>query len=506
MINQAAPLIDLSRYVIDESHLLDLVRDLCNMLTAEKINYCHWKSNVSLDRSARGENDLDLLIARSDAESFNVILYTLGFKEFYTSSENSLPGIRNYYGYDRKTLRLVHLHAHYQLMIGNDFTKSYHLPIEKPYLESAHREGLFRIPAPEFELVVFTIRMMLKHATWDSILGKQGKLSPSEQQELKYLSIVASMEKVYKILAEYLPVINADIFDGCLRAIQSKTRFWFRIRVSQQLLNALRDCNRRTQITDIFLKGQRRIQTAFQRRLLKSISKLRPSNGGMIIAFVGGDGAGKTTSVEHIEAWLSKHFNTQKIHLGKPTWSTTTILVRAMIKIGRIIGFYPFVTISTQEMLDPKEIKFPGYPWMLREVCTARDRYLMYHKARQLASNGRIVICDRFPLKIIKLMDGLYPVDAIANLFPQKIIVRNLARIVNKYYQSILLPELLIVLKVDPDVAVLRKADEDETFVRARSSEIWNSHFRGTKIRVINANQDMQAVLSEIREIIWSEI
>jgi hypothetical protein len=300
MINQAAPLIDLSNYVNDESQPLDLIRDLCNMLVTENINYCHWKSNVSLDRSARGENDLDLLIARSDTVCFNTILCTLGFKEFYASSENSLPGIHNFYGYDWKTLKLVHVHAHFQLMIGNDFTKSYHLPIEKAYLESSHQVGLFRVPTPEFELVVFTIRMILKHATWDSILGGQGALSPSEQKELKYLLGVACMNKVNKILAEYLPAINEEVFDNCLRAIQSKEKIWFRIRVSQQLLNVLRDCSRRNQISDILLKGERRIQAAVQRRLFNSTTKLRPSNGGLIIAFVGGDGAGKTSSVEHI--------------------------------------------------------------------------------------------------------------------------------------------------------------------------------------------------------------
>jgi len=192
MIDQAALLADPLHCMIDESQILDLVRDLCNLLAAEKINYCHWKSNISLHRSAQGENDLDLLIARSDTDNFNIILDKLGFKEFYTSSEKSVPGIRNYYGFDRKTIKLVHLHVHYLLMLGNDFTKSYHLPIEKPYLESAHQDGLFRVPEPEFELVVFTIRMILKHATWDSILGRQGKLSPSEQQELKYLSGIPS--------------------------------------------------------------------------------------------------------------------------------------------------------------------------------------------------------------------------------------------------------------------------------------------------------------------------
>ena len=185
-------------------------------------------------------------------------------------------------------------------------------------------------------------------------------LSPSEQKELKHLSGAACIEKVYKILAEYLPAINAEVFDNCIQAIQSKEKIWFRIRVSQQLLNVLRDCNRRNQISDIFLKGERRIQAAVQRRLFKSTSKLHPSNGGLVIAFVGGDGAGKTSSVEHIETWLSKYFDTKKIHLGKPTWSATTVLVRSILKIGKIIGLYPFVTIPIQDMLDPEALKISG--------------------------------------------------------------------------------------------------------------------------------------------------
>ena len=45
-----------------EKIALDLVVKLCETLAAQKIDYCHWKSNTFLDRSASGDNDLDLLI------------------------------------------------------------------------------------------------------------------------------------------------------------------------------------------------------------------------------------------------------------------------------------------------------------------------------------------------------------------------------------------------------------------------------------------------------------
>jgi thymidylate kinase len=42
-----------------------------------------------------------------------------------------------------------------------------------------------------------------------------------------------------------------------------------------------------------------------------------------------------------------------------------------------------------------------------------------------------------------------------------------------RYYEQIHLPDLLIVLKLDPELAVQRKTEETETSVRARSSEVW---------------------------------
>ena len=44
---------------------LELVRFLCQALLLNGVSYCHWKSNDALDRSASGENDLDLLVEAS---------------------------------------------------------------------------------------------------------------------------------------------------------------------------------------------------------------------------------------------------------------------------------------------------------------------------------------------------------------------------------------------------------------------------------------------------------
>ena len=128
-----------------EQPTLDLVYALCRALDTEGVAYCHWKSNAALDRSAKGENDLDLLVSRADAQLFAGILCRLGFKQAQAIPQQQLPAVVSYYGYDKGAERLVHVHAHYQLIVGHDATKNYRLPIERPFLESAIHDGLFRM-------------------------------------------------------------------------------------------------------------------------------------------------------------------------------------------------------------------------------------------------------------------------------------------------------------------------------------------------------------------------
>ena len=153
--------------------VLPLVQQLCHVLSTEDIDYCHWKSNNMLERSASGNNDLDLLISRSDGSRFTEILFRLGFKQVQAPVDKQMPGVLDYYGYDEQAEKWVHVHAHYQLIMGHDMTKNFRLVLEGPYLESAVQGELFRVPAVEFEFVVFIIRMVLKHSTWDAILGRE---------------------------------------------------------------------------------------------------------------------------------------------------------------------------------------------------------------------------------------------------------------------------------------------------------------------------------------------
>jgi thymidylate kinase len=490
---------------MNEKSELNIIRELCGELDKTGVKYCHWKSNAAIDRSASGENDLDLLVSRSNEQDFIEILSRLGFKQAQECSEHRIPGILDYYGPDINTGRLVHVHVHYQLVFGHDATKNYHIPIEEPYLASSTQLGLFKIPSVEFELIILVIRLMLKHASWDLLLLHQGNLSLSEKTELDYLMKRISETDMYRILNQHLPNIDPSLFKACLLNLTSDSSVWERTRLGQKVLNSLKPYSRRPQINDSVLKLWRRVSWPMKIKVFRKDERKQMNNGGLLIAIIGGDGAGKTTAVNELYNWLSNDIGVHRFHMGKPRWSVLTFLIRGVLKVGRSLGIYPFMRAEIQYTNNPKLLVFPGYPWLVREICTARDRYITYIKARRLATNGNLVILDRFPMPQIKFMDGPQAARMTGSVHNTRLI-KYLVKIEESYYQKMDLPDLTIVLLTSPDIACKRKTDEIEEEVRARSNEIWEIDWKQTPARVIDANRSKAEVISEIRSLIWTHL
>jgi thymidylate kinase len=67
-------------------------------------------------------------------------------------------------------------------------------------------------------------------------------------------------------------------------------------------------------------------------------------------------------------------------------------------------------------------------------------------------------------------------------------------------------PELLFVLRVDPEIAVQRKTGEDAISVRERSAEIWKVNWEHTDAHLIDAGKSKRDVLRALKALIWSEL
>ncbi len=477
--------------------VLPLVAELCLELDRAGVVYCHWKSNNALDRSASGENDLDLLIARPDISRFTEILCRLGFKEVQAPATKQVPGILNYYGHEPSCNHLVHVHAHYQLIVGHDMTKNYHLPIERPYLASRREEGIFPVPTAEWELILLIVRMVLKHCTWDTILARQGRLKSGERRELDYLLSRAAWHTVEQHLAEHVEMLDGEFLKQCLEALAPQASFGARVSAGRALQRRLAGQAVMPVWHDVTLKITRRVTRKIRSRIGVAANKKRFAQGGAVIAVVGGDGAGKSTSIESLYAWLAGDFATQTFHLGKPRWSLTTGVIRAA---GKLLSYLP----ATAKADAP-----PSIGLLLRKWTLARDRYRCYLRARRFASTGGVSICDRFPLATVEVMDGASARRLAGD--------RSLGQVAEwliageeTFYRRMITPEILVGLKLDPEVAVARALDrdacEDAEAVRMRNQALWNANWSGVPLQVVDAGQSKSAVLAQLKRVIWSNL
>lgn len=477
---------------------LPLIKKLCEALNSQQVSYCHWKSNWKLNRWLTGDGDLDLLIKRADKQRFITIISGLGFKQAEPSADRQVPGILNFYGFDADENTLVHLHVHYRLVIGNDLSKNYHLPAENIVLENSHLQGLVPVPSPEVELILFVLRMVLKYSV-ESVLQKKGS---ALADELEVLESAVDRARVANLLPELVPQIDPGFFDQCLQSLRQPNTFFRRLHVRKQLEKRLVAAARIGRRADVLLKLRRRAVRVVRERILGRRARKRFVTGGTLVAIVGGDGSGKTTALQGLNKWLGKKFVTQRFHLGKPRRSPFTLVLIVLLRICRLITNKP-VHPALREARNSSS--FPGYLQLLRWVSAGRDRRRLYMKARRFATNGGVALCDRYPVPQLQLMDG----PNIARTIPpqrRNQLIKFLMKLENNYYRQIMPPDLLIVLRVDPDIAVQRKTTEIEQHVRTRSTELWKQDWTGTDAFVIDAGQPSATVMTEAQAIIWSKL
>jgi thymidylate kinase len=347
--------------------------------------------------------------------------------------------------------------------------------------------------------------MVIKHSTWDAVLTLQGRLSSGEGRELDHLQAGANRELVSDILKQHLPCIDTELFDQCQKSLMPGCSIRSRILLGQRLRRRLKAQARRLPISDATLKVWRRSKAAFRRLVFRRASRRRMVVGGAMIALVGGDGAGKSTLASELHEWLAKYFDTRRVHMGKPPRSCSTFAALAVSKVISLIGSACRDNWCVQAGASAESPALFKCLWLLRRICIARDRRRSYTTARRLASNGGLVICDRYPIPEVSLMDGPQLYRRL-NGGKANRVARFLVQTEERYYQDIMPPELLIVLRIDPEIAVLRKPEEDAAFVRARAQEIWEIDWGKTTAHVIDASLPKAEVLSMIKSTLWSEL
>jgi hypothetical protein len=494
-----------------ETGPLPRVVDLFQSLTEQRIGYCHWKSNWHLERSLRGLADLDLLVERGDSSRFRELLCQHDFKLALSPPLKQYPAMEDYLGYDRESGLLVHLHVHYQLILGERSVKNYRLPLEQSFLESNHTHAGVHIPSPELETIVLTIRALLKYRARQflkSILSaRSGRMPAYILNEFEYLLDQTTVESISRVLESQVGLVSSDVVLESLSAIRARPQSGYALYRSRgnlkRELAPYRRYSRRQALTRYV-----RAEWASRRRLPFERSTPRKKTmveGGMRLAVIGADGAGKSTVVTELSKWLSWRLTVHTYYMGSKQPSSLTKLAG----VGSRIFGYPYRAsraLLGEENAVSRLLQVPQrLSQSLHRIGIARDRYRRYVAGQRNASQGALVVYDRYPLEAVRIADRSMDGPQIASMHRNRMgaVTTALSRVEQNIYRRIRPPDHVFVLQVSPDVSVQRKPDHKPEVLAIKAQALNDMGRDGLCITEVNADQSLNQVMLEIKSHVW---
>jgi thymidylate kinase len=453
------------------------------------IPHCQWKGRHKRDRWMAGRGDLDLLVDRTAAARFAAVLEALDFKLAQAPPERQAAGVQSFVGYDRGHGRLIHVHAHFALVVGRPWACCYRLPFADAVIESVVPGTPFPAPAPGFDLLLLLLRATLLHDPRDLWRREPVWLRAARTEWAALRDAAASLPQ---LLARHLPDVSLHTLDRAAQALQPGCPAWRRLAARAALERELRPHKSRAPLA----ARAHRVLTAPVRLFRRPPAGKRLASGGAVIALIGADGAGKSSCARALGGWLGTELWTRPAHLGRPARSILTLLAGGAYKAARGLDILRG---------EASRGDLAAHLELLRYLCTARDRYRLYRRVRGHAAAGGIAICERYPVPGNRILVGPSREQGRA-LSANSDLARLMRRWETRYYARMARPEITFVLRVDPEVAVRRKTDEPADYVRARAWALCEVDWSASGATVIDANQPLRDILTDLRERVWQSL
>ena len=496
---------------LEISDFLPELDGLFETLNEQEIRYCHWKSNVRLDQSLMGKTDLDLLIDPADADRFETLLAARKIKRILAPAGKEYPGLEHYLGFDALTGRLFHLHVHYKLVLGEQFVKNYHLPLEKIFLDSVYLRLGVKIPIPELELIVLTLRALLKYRDRDVVKDVLGIRSPGIPQhildEFDWLLGQASLDSVASTLATLPTPLPSEAILEFLKIITSEPRSGMNLfRLRSQVQRALTTHQRQERIwaTAKYLQELWRRRSGWR---LAPEQKMTLPGRGLTIALVGVDGSGKSTMSKEVSQWLRWKLETPLYYLGSKEPSLRSKWLYTFFRMARRTQRELSLRIGKENPISKLLTEIRQALLYCHHLSIGHDRLQRYLLSQKKVKAGAVVIFDRFPFK--SPLDG--PEIPLVSVGFNRFLSGFFSRQEKAIYQRFGFPDFLILLDVSPHVSLQRKPDHSAETIAAKKHALdllqkELSDVPGKNWETVDADADYATVLLQIKHLIWAQL
>jgi len=464
-----------------------LVERLADALESAGIAYCQWKGHSKRNRWMTGAGDLDLLVDAAAWPALVGVLLQLGFKRAVAPPWLQLPGVDSYVAYDQAGGALFHVHTYHRIVIGLPWRTTYAVPLAETVLAGATPSFVVRAPAPEHELLLVLLQAAQRSTVRDIVQRGRSDWIAATRRELQRLEPRAEWSKLVATIERDLPSVSVRLFERCLDAFLADASRWRTCMLARALTWGLRPFARRPALGATPRAIAARVANAIG--LPAPVEGKGLITGGRVLALVGGDGAGKTTCATELTAWLGRELATLRVHLGRPPRSLASLAAGCALKVARWL-----------------HAGLAAYFELLRCVCTARDRYRLYRRAWRFAARGGVVIAERYPIPANYALCGPSEEQGVQTGLDTGV-ARLLRRVEWTYYEWMRPPDATIVLQLDPELAVSRKTDEPEDYVRERAQIVWNTDWAGVDgVYIVDAGRALPEVLSDLKSLVWSLI
>jgi len=491
--------------------MLATLSALFERLNDSEIRYCHWKSNWIIAETLAGKTDVDLLVGRQDAASLRTILRDIGFRPAVELGAAPFPSVEHYHALDEASGALVHVHAYYRVISGGSLAKNYHLPIEEMLLENVQREGIVNVPSKGSELVIFVLRMCLKHATLTELM-LLARDWENVWQEAAWLSTEAARAQAIALLQVWLPGVDVSLFASASDALRTRESLRRRFVLGRRVRAQLRPFARRGRIR-AWLAEERSFLDRGMHRFRGVRKGLTPAAGGAVIAFVGAEATGKSTILEEVERWLGAHYTVHRVHVGKPPTTPLTVIPSLLLPALRSLLPEQRSTSVTARHASRDKGSRTKEPFPLlfgfRSVFLAHDRRALLVRAFTRSANGAIVLADRYPSSERGALDGaqLGHPDLHSIGGPVR---RWLADREARLYRDIPPPDLVIRLTAPLEVTLarnrVRTKSEPEDYVLLRHARSSNLQFDRVRVEDVDTNRPLSESTFAIRRLIWDTL
>jgi thymidylate kinase len=463
-----------------------------------EISYCVWKGIAKFEKVLLCEEDLDILIDRDKIEDARLILKKNGFVEFRNITSRSDVGTLDFLKFFEDG-KWMHIHVHLNILFGNSAQRDYRLSLETIILQSRVWDSDFEVwaIAPYYDLSLFLVRHSLRarsvipSARYESDLreiksfyqGKNVRFIASD-----FNRIIDFPEVIKRLVVGY---DNVSVKD--LEAVGGPIKRFYKF---QREAIDVYYLSKTTVNLFVILSMKIRMAMGF------FVYKKRLTQSGLIVAFVGIDGSGKSSAIERLSNKLTKHISVLTVSMGSGV-SGASWYRRIIFKIfGTKAKFKGHVSARSERTTRLKS-NLPWYYVFWLIICLW-DKKKELHRALTCKARGGLVLSDRW------LQD-----ETQSFIDSPRVASNGKKNVINKYLYRLEAEVFRLVKQSGPDYIIrLDVSAENSVFRKPNDLNLQQAHNAAQKIReltwnniplaAIDANKKIEDVDRDLNVIIQS--